>query len=141
VTVVANADSFALACRRLQGNYESIFKHRIAEVRATFGEELPGGERAVALDLLDQALEAHARAYVINGVLAALNWRIDSLPEEGLGELVPEGPVLSFARPLASQAMAGTRTNRDRIVSIAGRRIPLFRVLRRMTCARPSPRK
>lgn len=95
VTVVANADSFALACRRLQGNYESTFKHRIAEVRAKFGEGLPAGERLVAVDALDQALEAHARAYVINGVLAALNWRIGSLPEDGLGELVPEAPVLS----------------------------------------------
>jgi hypothetical protein len=92
VTVVANADSFALACRRLQGNYESTFKHRIAEVRAKFGEQLPQGERQVADDLFDQALEAHARAYVVNGVLAALNWRIDSLPEEGLGELIPEAP-------------------------------------------------
>lgn len=96
MTVVANADTFALACRRLQGSYESTFKYRIAQVRAQFGKQLPQGEREVALDLLDQALEAHARAYVVNGVLGALNWRIESLPEDGLGELIPEAPVLSL---------------------------------------------
>jgi hypothetical protein len=96
VSVVANADSFALACRRLQGNYEATFKYRVAEVRAQFGKVLPDGERQTALDLLDEALEAHARAYIVNGILAALNWRIDSRPEDGLGELIPEAPVLSL---------------------------------------------
>lgn len=98
MTVVANADSFALACRRLRGNYESTFKHRIAEVRAKFGHGLPEDEKRAAEDLLEQALEAHVRTYVVNGVLSALNWRIDSMPDDGVGELVPEAPIHSLLR-------------------------------------------
>jgi hypothetical protein len=97
VSGVPNADAFALACRRLHGNYQELFRHRIAELRTRFGEGLAAGERATADDVVEQALEAHSRAYVINGVLGALNWRIDSLPQDGVGELIPEAPVYSVS--------------------------------------------
>ena len=89
MSAVPNADAFALVCRRLHGNYQELFRHRVAEVRTRFGEGLAAGERAAAGEVVEQALEAHSRAYVINGVLGALNWRIDSLPQDGVGELIP----------------------------------------------------
>jgi hypothetical protein len=48
-------------------------------------------------ELLDESLEGHARAYIVNGLLAALNWRLDARPEDGLPNLVPEAPVRSHA--------------------------------------------
>jgi hypothetical protein len=46
---------------------------------------------------LDDSLEFHARAYILNALLGALNWRLDVNPQDGLPNLVPEAAVVSDA--------------------------------------------
>jgi len=45
----------------------------------------------------DESLEHHARCYLINALLAGLNWRLDLSLEEGLPNLLPEATVRSQA--------------------------------------------
>ncbi|GIX08261.1 MAG: hypothetical protein KatS3mg115_2664 [Candidatus Poribacteria bacterium] len=85
---VRNANEFLLRFRELSGNYERLFAPRIAEVRRRYA----GSPQK---DLLDQSLEAHVRAYIVNAFLAALNWRLDARPEDGLPNVIPEVPVRS----------------------------------------------
>jgi hypothetical protein len=44
---------------------------------------------------VDESLEHHARCYIINALLEALNWRLNSKPDEGLPNLLPEAAVRS----------------------------------------------
>jgi len=89
---VRNANQFSLEFRKTIDRYQEIFKPQIARLReeyATFPEEE---------GLVDESLEIHIRSYVINALLAALNWRIDTSPENDLPNLVPEAPVRSVSR-------------------------------------------
>ncbi|WP_148228641.1 hypothetical protein [Thermus scotoductus] len=88
---VRNADEFLLRFRRIFEDYEQLFAPSIAQLRAQYAGK-PGE------DLLDYSLEVHAREYIVNSLLAALNWRLDAQPEEGLPNLVPEVPVRSSQR-------------------------------------------
>jgi len=88
---IRNADEFRLKFREIRGKYERIFGPRIAEIRRKYAS---GPER----DLIDRNLEMHARVYIVNALLAALNWRMDSFPEDGLPNLIPEAPVRSADR-------------------------------------------
>lgn len=88
---VRNADEFLLRFRRIFEDYEQLFAPSIAQIRAQYAGK-PGE------DLLDYSLEVHAREYIVNSLLAALNWRLDAQPEEGLPNLVPEVPVRSSER-------------------------------------------
>ena len=86
-----NADELLSRLRALRGDYDRVFVPRLAQIRAQYtgtAEE----------DLVNQHLEAHVRAYLINGFLAALNWRLDASAQEGLPALIPEAPVRSSAK-------------------------------------------
>lgn len=88
---IRNADEFLTRLRALQGEYNRVFSPRLAQVRSQYTgtpEE----------DVVGQHLEAHVRAYFINGLLAALNWRLDAAPQEGMPALIPEAPVRSSAK-------------------------------------------
>jgi hypothetical protein len=88
---VRNADEFLLSFRRISVDYQRLFAPRIEQIRRTYSGKPEG-------DLVDQSLEAHARAYVVNALLAALNWRLDARPEDGLPNLIPEAPICSDER-------------------------------------------
>lgn len=91
MTRVRNANEFLLRLRRISEDYERLFAPCIAQIR----EKYAGKPEE---DLLDYSLEVHAREYIVNSLLAALNWRLDARPEEGLPNLVPEVPVRSSER-------------------------------------------
>jgi hypothetical protein len=88
VSQVRNANEFLLRFREIQERYENIFSPCIQQLRVIYTGN-PGKS------FLDQNLEAHARAYIVNAFLASLNWRLDQNPEEGLPNLIPEAPVQS----------------------------------------------
>jgi hypothetical protein len=88
MSLVRNADEFLLEYRRIWEKYETLFAPRIAKIRAMYVGESEEG-------FLEQCLEAHIRSYVVNALLAALNWRLDQNPEDGLPNLIPEVPVRS----------------------------------------------
>jgi hypothetical protein len=91
VSRVSNADQFLLAFRRIVRDYERLFRPRLVAVRAKYTQS-PLGRVPEAVD---SSLEAHGRAYLVNALLAALNWRLNYTPNEGLPNLVPEAPVTS----------------------------------------------
>jgi len=85
---VRNADDFLLLFRGIKERYESVFAPLVAKIKGTFAED--PGELPPAVD---ESLEAHVRAYVVNAMLAALNWGLDKSPERELPNLLPEAPV------------------------------------------------
>jgi hypothetical protein len=91
VTFVRNADESLQIYRGAQAAYQERFKSLIARVRATYAK---GADPSV-----DDALEEHGRAYVINEMLRALNWRDGAGAEIGLTNTIPEAPVTSAASP------------------------------------------
>ena len=91
---VRNADDFLLQYRKICNKYEQIFGPRLAEVRRIYAAT-PAGALSAANK---ENLEAHGRVYLVNSLLAALNWRLDSRPEEGLANLIPEAPIRSEDR-------------------------------------------
>ena len=89
---VPNATEFLRRFRALVAKYGSQFGPRIASLRAKY--DAKSGLAAQT----DEALEDHKREYVINGFLAALNWRLGTEPEDGLPpNIVPEVSVRSLA--------------------------------------------
>ena len=88
---VRNADAFLLRFRGSRKTYEKIFAKRIADIRQKFTGQPQES-------LLDNTLEAHERTYIVNDLLAALNWRLDARTEDGLPNLIPEAPVRSEER-------------------------------------------
>ena len=88
---VRNATDFLLKFREIRERYEGLFRHRIAEIRTTYANNR--SERPPPA--VDESLEAHSRVYLVNALLAALNWRLDQAPEQDLPNLVPEVPVES----------------------------------------------
>ena len=84
-----NADDFLLEFRRLRSNYVNRYKPLVDRVRREFAER----NRGTVSQLTDELLEAHSRTYVVNSFLAALNWRLDTNPETGLPNLIPEAQV------------------------------------------------
>ena len=87
---VRTVDDFVLRLRRIGGDYRNDFGPLIARVR----HELAGKDDEI-LTAADAALEFHARQYVVNSLLAALNWRMNLTADEGLPNLLPEVPVTS----------------------------------------------
>ena len=55
-------------------DYNRLFEPRIAKVRAEYAKG-PVGKPSPSVD---ESLEAHIRVYVVNALLAALNWRLDA---------------------------------------------------------------
>lgn len=88
---VRNSYEFLRRLRGISGAYDQLFRPRIDKIRNQFSRTPLG---AVPPDV-DESLEAHSRAYFVNGFLAALNWRLDVTPEDGLPNLIPEAPVSS----------------------------------------------
>ncbi len=86
-----NADEFRSAFQRARGDYDRIFRPRLDEVRTWYDH--------LSVELrppdFDESLEYHVRCYVINGLLAALNWRLDVTLEDGIPNLLPEASVRS----------------------------------------------
>src|SRR5712691_5464840 len=94
VSRIRNANEFLLQSRKISDDYERHFEPHIAAVRKKYVVS-PGGKPP---SLVDESLEAHCRAYVVNALLAALNWRLDTKPEDRLPNLVPEAPIESLER-------------------------------------------
>lgn len=90
MTRTRNSDDFLLQIRGIQKAYRGTFAPQIARIRSKYIDEPE--------DELDQILEVHARHYVVNAILAALNWRLDMSPEDGLPNLIPEAAVRSGER-------------------------------------------
>ena len=88
---VRNADESLLQFRKAFGDYNQLFGPRVAKVRAQYAKS-PVGKLPPSVD---ESLEAHIRVYVVNALLAALNWRLDAKPEDGLPNLLPEAPIAS----------------------------------------------
>jgi hypothetical protein len=93
VTRIPNADRFLLEFRKICGKYEQRFGPHVADVRKNYTDSPQAKHPSV-----DESLEAHIKAYLINALLLALNWRLDLSPETGLPNLVPEAPIQSLAR-------------------------------------------
>ncbi len=91
VSRVRNADEFLLRFRKACDDYKRLFGPRVAKVRAEYAKS-PVGKPPPSVD---ESLEAHIRVYVVNALLAALNWRLDAKPENGLPNLIPEAPIES----------------------------------------------
>lgn len=87
---VRNANEFLLRIRGATSKYNECFSTRIRDLRARYADS-PAPKK----QLLDESLEAHIRAYVVNDLLAGLNWRQDQQTQDGLPNLVPEAPVRS----------------------------------------------
>lgn len=88
---VRNADDFLLRFREIQQAYEYLFSPRITQIR----RNCVGKQEE---SILSSILEAHLRVYLVNALLAALNWRMDQKPEDNLPNLIPEVPVRSEGR-------------------------------------------
>ena len=85
---VRNANEFLLKFRKIQQGYRKLFAPRIKSVRLKYtGTPLENDSNNI--------LEHHGREYVVNAVLAALNWRMDRNPQDDLPNLLPEASVRS----------------------------------------------
>ena len=88
-----NATEFRTAVLGVSGTYERAFRPTLDKLRATFAGTSASGQSVA----VDESLEYHARCYIVNALLTALNWRLDSSPGEGLPNLAPEVAVTSQA--------------------------------------------
>ncbi|MHB8386396.1 MAG: hypothetical protein ACYDAT_08105 [Metallibacterium sp.] len=80
-----NADQFLTRFREIRGQYLDTVRPLLQQMRARLVGEPTAEETKANLDL-----EAHVRVYVVNSLLAALNWRMDVSAADGLLNLVPE---------------------------------------------------
>jgi hypothetical protein len=79
-----SASDFRLAFRRIRDDYTRRFERNVAEVRGT----LASPERRNPD--IEAALEAHVRAYVIDGMLSALRWTIVPSTPDSIENMIPE---------------------------------------------------
>lgn len=84
---VRNAIEFLRKFRSIQNDYQKLFAPLIKSVRLEYA--------GTSSKYADDSLEHHVRAYVVNAVLSALNWRLDRNPQDDLPNIVPEASVLS----------------------------------------------
>jgi hypothetical protein len=84
---VRSANDFRITYRRLQADYERKYGQKVAEVRAALADP-----KRKNLDLED-ALEAHVRTYLIDGILSALRWQIVSSTPAEIANMIPEAQV------------------------------------------------
>lgn len=96
MTRVANANDFTRKFRSAVDAYSTRFGPAVAEVRRQLDEKKRAPEGPSLAQLIEENLEAHIRAYVVNAFLAALNWGLDD-ECRNLPSLVPEAPVRSLA--------------------------------------------
>jgi hypothetical protein len=88
LSVVKNANEFFVKLQGIRNRYHSLFGPRLAQLRSRYTN--------AEWDAAQQELEFHRRCYIINDLLALLNWRLDELPHSGLPNLIPEQPVTSI---------------------------------------------
>ena len=91
MSMVRNADDFLLRFCRISDDYERTFGPMLSRIREQYTNE-------PKKQIIKDFLEFHARTYFVNAFLAALNWRIDLPPTDGLPNLVPEVPLRSKER-------------------------------------------
>lgn len=85
--IVRSANDFRLAYRRLQADYDRLYEPKVTEVRAVLADPKRKDPN------LEEALEAHVRTYLIDGILKALRWVIvPSTPAE-IANMIPEAQV------------------------------------------------
>lgn len=89
-----NADAFLQRYQEIQREYDSVFEPHLRKIRAKYAG-MPGGNPPRSVE---DHLEYHERVYVVNALLAALNWRLDASPLTGLPDLTPEAPLRSKER-------------------------------------------
>lgn len=88
-----NATDAKQEFRNAAREFRETYLPRIAEARSTYAARNAGG---VVPEDVDVALEAHGRNYLIDSLLAALNWNITSASGAYLANLIPENPIHSF---------------------------------------------
>ena len=84
-----NAVDFRTAFLGAKTKYDSVFRDRIDRLHTQLDKP-----SKVAVD---DSLEYHSRCFIINTLLEALNWRLNTKPEEGLPNVLPEAAVRSAA--------------------------------------------
>ncbi len=87
-----NATDAVQVFRNAARDYRTTYLPRIQAVQHHHEQQNAGG---VLPDEISTALEAHGRNYLIDSLLAALNWNITSASGPYLANLVPEAPVQS----------------------------------------------
>lgn len=81
------ANDFRVAFRNLRANYKERFEPKVTEFRTRYASPARKNPE------LEKALEAHERAYMIDGMLAALRWVIvPSTPHE-IENMIPEAQI------------------------------------------------
>ncbi len=85
---IRNANGFLIKFVEIREAYESTFAPLLADLRSRFAAKLQW-------QAVEPELEFHRRCYIINALLAALNWRLDVAPRDGLPNLIPEQPISS----------------------------------------------
>ena len=84
---VRSANDFRIEYRKLQGNYDRLYEPQVAAVRAALADPKRGTSD------LEEALEAHVRTYLIDGMLKALRWAITSSTPSEITNMIPEAQV------------------------------------------------
>lgn len=95
---VRNADEFLMEFRRRRQLYERYYIAICERIRRAYADlPMPADEKAAHLKAAeDTLLEVHARVFMINSLLGALNWRMDVAVEEEVANLIPEVPLISI---------------------------------------------
>ncbi len=86
MSIVANSDDFFTNLQGVFNRYDLLFP-QLARLRAQYTDQEWNAQHP--------ELEFHRRCYVINDLLALLNWRLDQTSETGLPNLVPEQALSS----------------------------------------------
>jgi hypothetical protein len=90
VSLVRTPNDFLSTLREIYNNYARVFRRELSELEARYDAASEHAKLEIR-----SVREAHIRCYLVNGLLAALNWRQDLSPELGLPNLVPEVAVRS----------------------------------------------
>lgn len=87
IGTVRSARDFQIAYRRIQADYEFLYKPKVTEVRAALADPKRNNPD------LEEALEAHVRSYIIDGMLKALRWVITPSTPAEIVNMIPEAQV------------------------------------------------
>lgn len=129
---VRNATEFLPRLREILANYDGRYRDFIADARAQYTNN-PTGK---APPEIDECLEAHSRHYVVNGLLNALNWRLELTPFDGLPNLIPEAPVTSLTqRSIRFLDYLGAERNTNRPLLVVETKRPSSQLPRRRKTA------
>ena len=84
---IRSANDFRVAFRRIRGDWERIYEPQIRTVRIALSDEQRKDPD------LEAALEAHARTFIIDGMLEALRWVITPSTPAEVTNMIPESQV------------------------------------------------